>query len=125
MQKISATWIPSIVFGTGIVVATAVSIYAPVSVWYGVCAALIYAIALAVGGLIEQRRSPALNAPNRTLTKYAAVSLLVLLVAAVFAPGWLPGLIPAFGVEGFALLRQSPRCATKTFKELWQRVRKT
>ncbi len=124
MQTISPTWVPSIIFGTGVFIATAVGLYAPVSLWYGVCAALIYAIALAVGGLIEQRRAQALNAPNKTLTKYAAVSLFVLIVAAVFAPGWLPGLIPAFGVEGFALLRQSPRCATKKFNDLWRNVRK-
>ncbi len=124
MQQLSPTWVPSIVFGTGVVIATLVGVDAPLSVWYGLCASLIYALALAAGGLIEQRRAHTLNAPNKTLTKYTVVSLLVLLVATVYAPGWVWILIPAFGVEGFALLRQSPRAGTKKFRELWRGVRK-
>ncbi len=125
MQQMNATRVPSLVFVTGAVIATLVGVSAPLSIWYGLCASLVYALALAAGGLIEQRRAHTMNMPNKILTRYTIVSLIVLLIATVYAPGWVWILIPAFGVEGFALLRQSPRVAgTKKFSELWQQVRK-
>lgn len=123
MVERQVSWIPSLVFGSGILLSTALAVYAPQSYFLGLCAVGLYSVSLGLAGSMDRRMGPAFNVPNMSLRKYRWVTTTLLLVAAVAAPGWLAGLVAGFGVEGIAQLRHSPKCATQKLKQLWRKVR--
>jgi hypothetical protein len=123
VQERQVSWVPSIVFGSGILLATALAVYAPQSYFVGLCATGLYSVSLGLAGSMDRRMGPAFNVPNMSLRKYRWVTTTLLLIAVGVAPGWLVGLVPGFGIEGMAQLRHSPRCATEQLKRLWRKLR--
>ena len=124
MEERKVSWVPSLVFGAGVLIATALGVYAPVSGFYGAMAALLYTVSLGTANVMERRMGPAFNIVNQSLRRYRQVTTAILIVAALVAPGWVAGLVIGFGVEGVAQLRHSPRCATQHLRKLWQRLRR-
>jgi hypothetical protein len=123
VQERQVSWVPSLVFGSGIVLSTAMAVYAPQSYFLGLCAAGLYGVSLGLAGSMDRRMGPAFDVPNMSLRKYRWATTTLLLVAAVVAPGWLVVLVPPFGVEGMAQLRHSPRSASAKLRQLWRRLR--
>jgi hypothetical protein len=115
------SWIPSLVFGSGILLSTALAVYAPQSYFMGLCAAGLYSVSLGLAGSMDRRMGPAFDVPNMSLRKYRWVTTAMLLVAAVLAPGWMVGLVPGFGVDGMMQLRHSPHCPTAMVKRWFKR----
>jgi len=122
MQR-QVSWVPSLVFGAGLLLSTALALYAPQSYFPGLCAVGLYSVSLGLAGSMDRRMGPAFNVPNMSLRKYRWVTTTLLLVTVVVAPGWLVGLVPIFGIEGMAQLRHSPHSATAKLKQLWRRLR--
>jgi hypothetical protein len=114
------SWVPSLVFGFGIVLSTALAVYAPQSYFPGLCAVGLYSVSLGLAGSMDRRMGPAFNVPNMSLRKYRWVTTTLLLVAVMAAPSWLVVLVPVFGIEGMAQLRHSPHSAAETLKRLWR-----
>jgi hypothetical protein len=115
------SWIPSLIFGAGILLSTALAVYAVQSYFMGLCAAGLYGASLGLAGSMDRRMGPAFNVPNMSLRRYRWVTTTMLLVAAVVAPGWMVGLVPGFGVDGLMQLRHSPHCPTAIVKSWFKR----
>lgn len=123
MQGRRLSWIPALVFGSGIMLATALGVYAPQAYFFGLCAAGVYSASLGLAGLMDRRMGPAFNVPNMSLRKYRWLTTAALIVATLVAPGWVAGLVLAFGIDGIVQLRHSPRCVSAKLKQLWRKLR--
>lgn len=123
MEQRRVSWVPSLVFGSGMLLATTLGVYAPQSNFLGLCAAGVYGASLGLAGSMDRRMGPAFNVPNMPLRKYRWFTTAALLVAALLAPAWVAGLVLAFGIEGLAQLRHSPHCATEKLRQLWRGLR--
>ena len=124
MEQRQVSWVPSLVFGIAIVLATALGAYAPEVEILGLCAAALYSAALGLAGFMDRRMGPAFTVPNWSLRKYRWVTTAALLIAAVVAPSWVAGLVLVFGIEGLVQLRHSPYSATNALRALWRRLRR-
>jgi hypothetical protein len=121
MQERKLSWVPSLVFGSGLLLATALAVYAVQSYFLGLCAAGLYGVSLGLAGSMDRRMGPAFDVPNMSLRKYRWFTTTTLIIAVVAAPGWLVVLVPAFGIEGLAQLRHSPYSVTANLKKLWRK----
>lgn len=100
MQERQVSWVPSLIFGSGILLATALAVYAVESYFMGLCAVGLYSVSLGLAGFLDRRMGPSFDVPNMSLRKYRWATTTLLLIVAFAAPGWLVGLVPAFGADG-------------------------
>ena len=116
MQERQVSWVPSLVFGSGMLLALALAVYAPQSYFVGLCAVGLYSVSLGLAGSMDRRMGPAFNVPNMSLRKYRWFTTTALLIAMVVAPGWLAVLVLVFGGEGMAQLRHSRYSLAAVFR---------